>query len=363
MPHPSRPLQRVLEIDALRFIAALMVVVFHWAFRGGATHDYTESVYQPLMPAAQYGYLGVELFFMISGFVILMSAQGRSVREFAVSRIVRLYPAFWACCTITALSILLFADPHFRIDLTKYLLNMTMLSDFLPIDVPLIDGVYWSLFVEIRFYCFVGLVVALGWLVHTERLLWAWLAVSALLQWVAPNSRVSEWLIAPYAPLFIAGACCYLIHSRGLSARRLLLLAATFPAALHHVFVGAAWATHRFPPYELKPVWAGVVLAVFYLTMLLVATRGIGWLRGKALVGAGALTYPLYLLHENIGFMVFNRFGAQVNQSLLFWGSMAAMIVLSWAVYRFVERPLSPLLKSALQRVLRPRRAAQAAAS
>jgi len=348
MSQPSSH-RRVLEIDALRFIAAVMVVMFHWAFRGGATHTYIDSVYAPLLPAAQYGYLGVQLFFMISGFVILMSAQGRTTRQFAISRIVRLYPAFWACCTVTALLTLLFADAHFRVGAVQYLVNLTMLGDFLPGGIAPVDGVYWSLFVEIRFYVFVAIVVALDWLPRTELLLWLWLGVAALLR-LLPTTRLSEWLLADYAPLFVAGASCYLMHSLGVNWRRLLLLGLSFALALHGVMAGALGLARQYTSYPFNPLWAGVALATFYAVMFIIATRGIAWLRHPAALACGALTYPLYLLHQNIGYMVLNRLHDVVPPSLLFWGLFAAMLTLTWAVHRFIERPFSPRLKAWLER-------------
>lgn len=348
MPSPSTP-RRVLEIDALRFIAAMMVVLFHWAFRGGARHKYMADVYPPLLPAAEYGYLGVQLFFMISGFVILMSAQGRSPREFLVSRAVRLYPAFWACCTVTALAVVLFADPRFKVGLGQYLLNMTLLSDFLPHEVRPVDGAYWSLYVEIRFYLFVALIVTFGWLRHAERLLWLWLGLAALLQ-LAPHSRPADWLLAPYAALFVGGACCFLIHQQGLSKRLLLLLAASFVLA---GYVSAAEAIHmsqRFAPYRISPIVAVLAIALFYLVMLAVATRGIAVLRHPRALALGTLTYPLYLLHENVGYMVFNRFDGTVPHGLLFVLAIAGALLLSWVVHRGVERPLGPWLKALLSR-------------
>ena len=81
---------RVNEIDLLRFIAALAVVFFHYTFRGYAADAMTIMPYPLLAPFSKYGYLGVELFFMISGFVILMTAANGSLRKFVVSRFVRL---------------------------------------------------------------------------------------------------------------------------------------------------------------------------------------------------------------------------------------------------------------------------------
>ncbi len=85
---------RISELDLMRFCAALAVVFFHYAFRGFWADHVSKMPYPWLAPVAKYGHLGVELFFMISGFVILMTATNHTVRGFVVCRMVRLYPAF-----------------------------------------------------------------------------------------------------------------------------------------------------------------------------------------------------------------------------------------------------------------------------
>src|SRR5215471_2445277 len=118
---------RVNEIDLLRFLAALSVVMFHYAFRGYAADSVSAMPYPLLAPFAKYGGLGVHLFFMISGFVILMTAAGGTLKTFVTSRIVRLYPAFWICCTITFVAVLAIGAPRFFASPGQYLVNMTML--------------------------------------------------------------------------------------------------------------------------------------------------------------------------------------------------------------------------------------------
>lgn len=87
------------EIDLLRFVAAFVVLLYHYVFRG-YNHDQLSPVEYPFLGSIfKYGYLGVELFFIISGYVVLMSAYHKTVREFFISRVVRLYPAFWIACT------------------------------------------------------------------------------------------------------------------------------------------------------------------------------------------------------------------------------------------------------------------------
>src|ERR1019366_5159909 len=93
---------RLYEIDLLRITAALAVVLYHYTFSGYAGH-LTSIAFPALSHVTRYGYLGVDMFFTISGFVVLLSAWGRRPHEFVISRIVRLYPAYWVAVTITAI--------------------------------------------------------------------------------------------------------------------------------------------------------------------------------------------------------------------------------------------------------------------
>src|SRR5436189_153841 len=96
-------LRRLYEIDLFRFLSAAAVVLFHYTynFQHIAPADMMAFPYFSWAPVTKYGYLGVHLFFMVSGFVVLMSAAQGSARRFVTSRAVRLLPAFWVCCTAT----------------------------------------------------------------------------------------------------------------------------------------------------------------------------------------------------------------------------------------------------------------------
>lgn len=98
-PH-KRP-SRFYEIDLLRFLAALSVVLYHYTYRAYMEGHYSPVSYPVLGSFTKYGWLGVQLFFIISGYVVLMSAAGKTVKQFLLSRITRLYPAYWAACTLT----------------------------------------------------------------------------------------------------------------------------------------------------------------------------------------------------------------------------------------------------------------------
>ena len=90
---------RMHEIDVLRFIAAFIVMIYHYTFVFFNANHLSPIKYTLLEPFTKYGFLGVQIFFIISGYVVMMSAHGKSLKQFIFSRAIRLYPAFWIACT------------------------------------------------------------------------------------------------------------------------------------------------------------------------------------------------------------------------------------------------------------------------
>ncbi len=101
----------------------------------------------------KYGYLGVDIFFIISGFVISLSIKHNSLRKFIAFRFTRLYPIYWVAVFLTFLITLIFGAPRYSADFNQFVINLTMFQNYLGIKS--IDGVYWSLFVEMKFYIFI----------------------------------------------------------------------------------------------------------------------------------------------------------------------------------------------------------------
>ncbi len=337
--------RRVGELDLLRFVAAIAVTMFHLMFRGYASDDFSKLPYPLLAPVAKYGFLGVELFFIISGFVILMTASRGNLKHFTISRITRLYPTFWVCCTLTFVAILLIGGERFSATVGQFLVNLTMLSGFT--GVAAIDGAYWSLFVELKFYGLVALALLFGQLKRTQLLLTFWLGTSVLLN-VFPVHILNLLLIRDYAPLFVGGAVCYLIYAKGVSLPRLGLLGVACAAAVHHA-LGAVPAFEQKSQTDLNEyVIAGTIISMFAV-FLLVALGKTGSLAKMRWVTLGALTYPLYLIHQNIGYMIFNLGYAGVNPHVLMWGAIALLLVSAHLIDRFVERFGTKQLKNALE--------------
>jgi len=338
--------KRFYEIDLLRFLAAFCVLMFHYTFRGYTADNLTVLPYLSIAPVTRYGYLGVNLFFLISGFVILMTASSGSARYFVISRVVRLYPAFWVCCTLTFLVMLVAGKqaPTFR----QYLINMTMLSGF--VGVPSIDAVYWSLFVEIKFYFLIFLALLFGQIHRAKYLLGGWL-ILYLVTTAWPVKYVSYFLIRDYAPYFIAGAMFYLISKEGLSLYKGIVVAVCYVFVTLHAFAQAGEMEAHYQT-SFNAVAVALILAACFLVLFLIAHGRTGSFASAKWAGLGALTYPLYLVHQSIGFTLFNAGYSHVNVHLLVWGVVALMVLVAYIVNKGVEQPSAKPMKELLGRLL-----------
>jgi peptidoglycan/LPS O-acetylase OafA/YrhL len=335
---------RCYELDLLRFLAAFAVVLFHYTFRGSAADGMTTLAYWHLAPWTKYGYLGVHLFFLISGFVILMTAYGKTPKEFVVSRVVRLYPAYWFCCTLTFATACALGEAQYAVSVKDYLVNMTMLNGF--VGLPHVDTVYWSLAVELRFYCFVFLLLCLRQIGHVQYYFGGWLAAAFLALWI-PTGFARSFIMPEFAAYFVAGAMFYLIHREGASWYRTVVIVASYVLAVAESARRAEQLSTQFDT-PISPVVVAAVLAVFYGLFYLIATHETARLASPKFLWLGALTYPLYLLHQHIGFMVFNALQDSVNAHVLVWGTTAAMLALSYFVNVAIEKPCARRLRDLL---------------
>jgi peptidoglycan/LPS O-acetylase OafA/YrhL len=347
---PDRGTGRVAVLDGLRLLAALSVVLFHFAGQvERGWHRSTHELFGGLQAVASLGWLGVNLFFLISGFVICMSAWGRPLSAFFASRVVRLYPAYWFAIVLTTAFVAVFPHLHGRRSGLQVLANLTMLQS--PLGVPDVDPVYWTLWVELHFYLLFAVVV---WRGVTYRRVVAFCLLWTVASVVATAARLPlvDLLVGPaYSGWFVAGIVLYLIYRHR-------------PTLLLWGILGVSWVLTELRLTGLLATQSAKVgrdlgwwvptlanLACFAL----VTVVALGWtdrLRHRWLTVAGSLTYPLYLIHLEIGWTTIRLLDGRVPPWPLLSGLIAAMLVLAWLVHRFVERPVARLMKPALTRAL-----------
>jgi peptidoglycan/LPS O-acetylase OafA/YrhL len=338
---------RYYEVDLLRFLAALSVVLYHYTYRGYAADNYSPLPFLELGRFTKYGHLGVQLFFIVSGYVVLLSVQGKTLRQFFLSRITRLYPAFWAACTLTFLVKCIWgttvADVHMspllQAGVKQYVFNMTMLHEFFGIAA--IDGAYWSLTIEITFYFLIALLLGFKLMQHMNLCLTLWLAYTALPSAMHIGTPFSLLFFPSGAPYFAAGMLFYLIQQpQGRTWQRYALLLASYLLALRSVIGKINAEALWYHEAGSHAVGVGIV-TLFFGVFLLIVFRKINLSRFTWLSWLGALTYPLYLVHSDIGFIAFHRLHHLFNKYVLLGGVLLAVFIMAYLIHVLVEKRFS----------------------
>jgi peptidoglycan/LPS O-acetylase OafA/YrhL len=298
---------RIPGLDLLRGIAALGVVGYHLA--------YAITFLDPRFPTFDFGARGVQVFFAISGYVILYSAhRAANRRAFALARWVRLYPAFVICMCLTTGWVRFWGIDAYTLSPRDWIANLTMLPGLFGATAA--DGPYWSLAYEIAFYAIVG----------------------ALLPWI--KRGYSLHLCALYlaaAPIFpgeVYSVTCFPI---GIALyeldRNVRSLRSAHGMAALTVLFGAIIIGHHTDASLVAPLAVAIAMRVPVPTALA------SW--------AGRVSYPLYLLHNHVGctlvfvYAVVSPFGTMSAVVL----AACSVILIAASVNQFLERPLIAALR------------------
>jgi len=341
------------EIDLMRGFACVVVVLYHYVSRSPQV-GWMNGIELPVLGAvARYGYLGVHLFFVISGFVILMSARSATPQEFIAARAARLLPALWVAASVTALTAWITSDVRFMVSIQNYLINLTMVPHWFK--VPYVDGAYWSLAYELHFYIYVWLALRFGLMARIDWLLAAWLLVSTI-NAARPMWPAEFWLTAKWAPFFAAGALFYLVRTDGVRPQRVALLVVCYALAMVYSMRDATASRSVIDgltgPDAAQVMIVGGIVSLIFGVFTLVA-RGAWTMEASALTAvSGALTYPLYLIHQYFGAMVYGRLLDLLGTPLIALAmTLFVVLAVAFAIHRLVERRAGP----ALRRWLAPR--------
>jgi peptidoglycan/LPS O-acetylase OafA/YrhL len=343
---------RLPELDLLRFTAAVSVAIYHWTYRPVVMGVPSNTAFGPLQEFSRFGYLGVNLFFLVSGFVILWSSSNRRAMSFLASRVSRLYPSFWVCVILTAL--VLWASGQAQSGMTgaTVALNLTMVPG--QLGVPLVDVVYWTLFVELKFYLMVFFALVVIQKARIEAALFIWLATVVLAFGAVqiglnslPVHLLKSFSLYPYAQLFIAGAFFFLIWRNGRTHARIAAVAVCLGLAMIQVSEQAPAFVRDVTPMD-KVGAVGIIITLFAVFVCL-ALKVWKVPTTPILVQLGALTYPLYLLHNGIGKTIWAMLPVTLDNGRRLFVVAVGVGALTWSVTKLVEQRACPRLNAMLQ--------------
>ncbi|MEJ2408060.1 MAG: acyltransferase [Novosphingobium sp.] len=316
--------REVSSLDVMRLLAAQAVMFYHLVFLSWAespgSHGIRAVVGHPVaFPGAvgwaSLGWVGVQIFFVISGFVILMSAENKSASDFLIGRITRIAPGLWFFTGLSAL--IVFACGVLPAgELSVRVLRSVVLF---PVG-PWVDGAVWTLVTEALFYAAVFVLIRTDAIRRVTPVIAAATAFNIVF-WGAVLAGEAGMLGAPGHELagaassyklrvtlvstncyFAVGASLYQIFMRRNVAANAALFGLNFLAGLISTFYAArssiGVSAFGQTPFPAVAVWGGAMLVMSTCVLRRIGS-GTGFV--KIATVAGLLTYPLYLINQITG--------------------------------------------------------------
>lgn len=324
--------ERIIQLDALRGIAAIWVVLFHLTTRFFQIYP-QEQISTFSIPDGRHG---VHLFFMISGYVILMTLDKcKSLLDFAVLRFCRLFPTYWLCVIVTFCVVTYFGLPGREVPLKDAFLNLTMVPEAL--GVQLVDNSYWSLQVELFFYTLMGILVFSGQRKNLILILSLLIALDLclLIYWNQPAITLAKPIKAirlllnlRFLHLFLFGMICY---ERKINNKKYYL-----PLLLFCILCSLIE----------KDLEHFIFIALVGIVFFIATNKEISLFQNKMLLFLGYISYPLYLIHQNISYVVIRTLlEFKLPQYFAVFFSIIISIILATLASNTVEHPFNLWLR------------------
>ena len=331
--------RRIQGLDVLRGIAAVCVVIYHYTSNFQRVYGHTS----PPLFSFHYGALGVLLFFLISGFVIFMTLEKtQRPRNFVRSRFSRLYPAYWAALLLT-FAVLRFSHlPGRTPSFARLAVNFSMIQGL--VGVQHVDGVYWTLQVELCFYTIMLVLFMAGQLRWAQFWLLALMGLRLAQVYFLPEnsaflqhhpriarsvSQIEQVLILDYVHAFLIGITLYNIWKNGWRL--------TYAMILGICLLYSFWYGPRDDFY----------FTLGFVTLVYAASHGyLSLLENRVMLFLGLISYSLYLTHQNIGYVVLRWMeghGANANVAIL--AALVVALAAASALTYAIERPALRLLR------------------
>jgi peptidoglycan/LPS O-acetylase OafA/YrhL len=349
LPAPPRS-ERLRYIDALRAIAALLVVWLHAAATfpmASAETAATGGAFVAIPRFIDVGHTGVVVFFLISGFVIpfsILPDRVAPVGSFAIKRILRIYPAYWLSVPLAAFVVFRLWGTEFTT--REVLINLTLMQDVFGVRSA--EGVYWTLLVELVFYALCVVLLVSGSLFNMRRVAMLAAALGVAFVVIAASYWLERRFIPTSAPYWLLNLsvmlCGALFRSRWDAARKRdgFVDALLWTMVVCYVVLLPLAALIANGPRNNEPLTYAIGFLIFLAgtRVVRIETRLTDWL--------GRISYSIYLFHV-IVILAIEWWLLRRTPEGSPWRTqhvgiytavgIAATLLVASVVYRLVEKP------------------------
>ncbi len=290
------------QVDYIRAIASVAVALFHL---GGKT-----------LPVLKYGWLGVQLFFFLSGFIICYAMpknySWKQTPRFLLKRLIRIEPPYFVSIII-AVVVNFFWITDYRPDWVNIASHLAYLNSFF--GQAYLSPVYWTLGIEFQFYLFIAVFFPLITMRWGNLLVLIFCLLPILLE--LPGTT-----LAPNFPIFAFGILYFLYYTKRKTLRETLVFMVMVATASVHI--GG---------------WLATTAALFALALLIFPLKSYPAIRFFS-----KISFSLYLTHDMIGSNLVVYLGTQLPKNMLFKSiefsiGITASIVFAYLFYKIIEAP------------------------
>lgn len=325
-------IKRLDILDYARFIAVLLVISFHYTFNGIVNGKISSIAYMPfIIEYSQYGYLGVELFFLISGYVIFYSAKNRTASQFLTARALRLYPAYWFAIIFTSIFAYFWGGDFMSVNLSQIIANFTMFQNYF--GYANVDGVYWTLILEVQFYIAVFLLLFIGMQKYFEAIFIVW----PILILLAFLFHLHIPYFSGYFSYFSAGALFAIMKEKK-----------TWPVILSTIVsytLSISFSISNMKNNSLNEYIVIAIISLFFLLFIIQDMKKMQEINLPKAKILSALTYPIYLIHAHFGYMVINKFATESNKIFVYLITILIVFIVAYFMHKIIEVKFSFLWK------------------
>lgn len=342
---------RINYIDGLRGIAILLVVGFHAYARWPSLLPYGNAY--EMFPLFNLGWLGVQLFFIISGFVIFMTLdKTASFNQFMYKRWIRLFPAMLlGTILIFSTASFFYERPAGAPNMLSILPGITFIEPswwylVFGLDIKPLEGAFWSLYVEFKFYVISGCIY---FFIGRKRLvptllglylfyqLFSYLSITTDVYTFDVLLRIGHELSLEHFGWFTSGAIFYLYHE---NKKELFFLSALLCSIISALFLK-----------YFDVIIAAIMISIFFAASLRLTVLQQA-LQRRFILFFGFISYPLYLIHENFMISMIIKFDEYALWGNTFFYPILSLVILSIVSFLIAKKG-EPFMVSCIKKTLK----------
>lgn len=322
------------QIEFLRTILFLMIVNYHYTYRFNQLFDIKTINFLSL---SSWGDIGIVGFFMISGYFIF-SKKDRNIRplKFLTKRLLKLYPVYLLCISLTFLSMNFFGLPGREVNFFEYFCNVTLLNGYIGIDY--VDGAHWYLTYLVLFNFTVFFIILLEnkFKIDQKKALIGWAILNLLLFAISnfvPGTLILYKLLGnKYFYYLLIGISLKEISSRKINSQNFIYI---FLYCLSFAIVAT-----------IDKLIVCVAILIFSFVLIIPELKILKSHNLEPILKLGSISYIGYLIHQNIGYQILlgltDYFGKYSIAFVPF--TMLIIIGLSAIIYKYFDLPLQKII-------------------